>query len=72
MESESAGRAIVLVGLVLGIVFGALAIFRGPWPALLVLLCGAVGAALAWSVNGLLRGRFDVAGAWRTLTRKGE
>ena len=67
MGSENLAALVVLVGLFLGVVVGAFAVYFGPFGALTVLGAGAVGVGLVWVVFSVATGRIDLGAAWRAL-----
>ena len=56
-----------IVGLAVGLLFGVLVLTAGFGAALLVVFCGAIGAALGYLMFGLATSRLDVGAAWRAL-----
>ncbi|GIV60489.1 MAG: hypothetical protein KatS3mg043_1578 [Rhodothermaceae bacterium] len=69
-----AGRGLprlhLLIGLVTGLVFGVLVLLGLLLEGLFVLLCGLLGAGIAWVLHGTLTGRLDFGAAWRALRRQ--
>lgn len=71
VESSNIMSAVAtIVGLILGVVFGLVLLLASPWGALLVLLSGAIGAALGTAVFAVATKRVDLGGAWRALLRR--
>ncbi|MEQ9321392.1 MAG: hypothetical protein RIF41_19670 [Polyangiaceae bacterium] len=70
MEPENQGTVAIVLGAVVGLLFGVLVTLSGPLDALAVVGMGAAGAILAWLVHGAATGRLDFGGAWRSLRRK--
>ena len=70
MESTNQGTVAIVLGTVVGLLFGVLVTLSGPLDALVVLAMGALGAFLAWLIHGAATGRLDFGGAWRSLRRK--
>lgn len=60
----------ILSGLLLGILFGIGLLVWGWIKMLLILICGATGAFIAWAVYEIASGNLDFGGAWRALRNK--
>lgn len=71
-ERRDAGVAPrVGLGLALGLLFGVVAIWKGPLSALVVLACGGLGVVTASLLQGIRSGRLDVRAAYRALRGEG-
>jgi len=60
----------VAVGAALGLAFGLSTVIWGLGPAIVVLLCTALGAAAGVLARAMAGGGLDVGAAWRALRRR--
>ena len=67
---SSRARRGPLAGAVIGLVLGALVVTVGVGPALVVLLCVALGAGLGALAQSAFADGVDLAAAWRALRRQ--
>lgn len=63
-------RRAMAIGLIIGLLFGAVIVFRGVLAALIIGTCGGIGLAAGWVVFSVLYDEFDVHGAIRALRRR--
>ena len=70
LQSPFSKSKFVLGGLISGVLFGICVLVAGWSSTLLVVICGGVGAVLAWVAYGLASGQLDFSAAWRALRGK--
>ena len=68
--SDKRRRQAMACGLLIGLLFGAIVVFRGVGAAVVVSVCGGVGLAAGWIIYAALNDGLDIRAAIRALRRR--